>query len=75
MPSCDGSSTNCSAECRVTECRLTECRVKVEYANIHLEELERKELENKIKELEKELASTHKLNTKLMNRLLDEGKV
>lgn len=59
MPSCDGS--NCGA------CNCN-CSSRTEYA--HLEKKERKNYEKKIKELEKEIGESRKLNEKLMKKLL-----
>ena len=59
MPSCDGS--NCGA------CNCN-CSSRTEY--VHLEQKERAEYEKKIKELEKEIAESRKLNEKLTKKLL-----
>lgn len=59
MPSCDGS--NCGA------CNCN-CSSRTEY--VHLEQKERAEYEKKIKELEKEIGESRKLNEKLMKKLL-----
>ena len=59
MPSCDGS--NCGA------CNCN-CSSRTEY--VHLEQKERAEYEKKIKQLEKEIGESRKLNEKLMKKLL-----
>ena len=59
MPSCDGS--NCGA------CNCN-CSQRTEY--VHLEKKERENYEKKIKELEKEIGESRKLNEKLMKKLL-----
>lgn len=60
MPSCDGS--NCGA------CNCN-CSSRTEY--VHLEQKERAEYEKKIKQLEKEIGESRKLNEDLMKKLLD----
>lgn len=60
MPSCDGS--NCGA------C-IYNCSSRTEY--VHLEQKERAEYEKKIKQLEKEIRESRKLNEDLMKKLLD----
>lgn len=59
MPSCDGS--NCGA------CNCN-CSSRTEY--VHLEQKERAEYEKKIKQLEKEIGESRKLNEKLTKKLL-----
>ena len=59
MPSCDGS--NCGA------CNCN-CSSITEY--VHLEQKERAEYEKKIKQLEKEIGESRKLNEDLMKKLL-----
>lgn len=59
MPSCDGS--NCGA----CNCNCSSSR---EY--VHLEQKERAEYEKKIKQLEKEIGESRKLNEDLMKKLL-----
>lgn len=59
MPSCDGS--NCGA------CNCN-CSSRTEY--VHLEKKDRENYEKKIKELEKEIGESRKLNEKLMKKLL-----
>ena len=59
MPSCDGS--NCGA-CNCNRSSRTEY--------VHLEQKERAEYEKKIKQLEKEIGESRKLNEDLMKKLL-----
>ena len=63
MPSCDGS--NCGA----CACN-SDCSSRTEY--VHLEEKERKEYEKKIKQLEKEIRESRKLNEDLAKKLLEK---
>lgn len=59
MPSCDGS--NCGA--------CSACNCIKEY--VHLDKREKEAYEKKIKELEKELSESRKVNEKLAKKLLD----
>ena len=71
MPSCNGGSShssNCSSNCNRTV--YVDREVKV-----HLDEKERKQFQNKIKELEEELKSPRKMNTQLVERLLEERRL
>ena len=62
MPSCDGSNCGaCACNC--------DCSSRTEY--VHLEQKERAEYEKKIKQLEKEICESRKLNEDLMKKLLD----
>lgn len=61
MPSCDGSNCGaCACNC--------DCSSRTEY--VHLEKKERENYEKKIKELEKEIGESRKLNEKLTKKLL-----
>lgn len=72
MPSCNGGrshSSNCSSNCNCSTVYVDR-EVKV-----HLDEKERKQFQNKIKELEEELKSQRKMNTQLVERLLEERRL
>ena len=68
MPSCDGSGSACSSNCSA-------CRTRTEYVDVHLEEKERKKFEKRISELQAELKNERKLNSQLVERLLDEKRL